>query len=329
MKKVSIIVPVYNIEKYIGKCLNSLVNQTLKDIEIIIVNDGSLDNSDVVINNYKKRYADKIVYIKKKNGGLSDARNTGISYAKGEYIACVDGDDYVTETMYEKLYNSAKKENADLVECNFYNEYPNKLVGKIIKPYDLKEILIKSRYNAWNKIIKRELLEIYNIRYPISLQYEDVEYFCKLVPYVRKIAFIEEPLYYYVQRDGSIVHIYDERTKNIFTILDNILMFYKGKGFYEKYKDQLEYVFIKTILGGSFFRMVKIHDKNTRIQILYENWEYLNNKFPNWKKNETLRNNKTLKNMFFRSVNATTYYWYAKLYNFLFSTKKCLAGAKK
>ena len=128
MPKVSVIVPVYNVEKYIDKCLESLVNQTLKDIEIIIVNDGSTDNSIKIVEEYKEKYKNKIIYLEKENGGLSDARNYGIQYAKGEYIAFLDSDDYVDRKMYEKLYNKAIENNSDIVECDFYWKYTNKLI---------------------------------------------------------------------------------------------------------------------------------------------------------------------------------------------------------
>ena len=136
MKKVSVIVPFYNVEKYIDRCLNSLVNQTLEDIEIIIVNDGSKDNSETIAKEYSSKYKDKIIYLEKENGGLSDARNYAIPYATGEYIAFLDSDDYVEVNMYEQMYEKAKKENADIVECDFLWEYPNEKIeskGKIYK----------------------------------------------------------------------------------------------------------------------------------------------------------------------------------------------------
>ena len=153
MPKVSVIVPVYNVEKYIEKCLNSLVNQTLKDIEIIIVNDGSKDNSDKIIKIYQEKY-DNIIYLTKKNGGLSDARNYGIPYAKGEYIAFLDSDDYVENDIYEKMYNKAKENNSDYVECDFIWEYPNKSIIDKGEEYTGKhEMLQKIRVVAWNKLI--------------------------------------------------------------------------------------------------------------------------------------------------------------------------------
>ena len=116
MPKVSIIVPFYNVEKYIEKCLQTLVDQTLEDIEIILVNDGSKDKTIDIVKKYQEMYPTKIVYLEKANGGLSDARNYAIPYAKGEYIAFLDSDDYVETTMYQEMYEIAKKENSDMVE---------------------------------------------------------------------------------------------------------------------------------------------------------------------------------------------------------------------
>ena len=126
MPKVSVIVPVYNVEKYIEKCANSLINQTLSDIEIIFVNDGSTDGSIQIIEQYENNFKEKVKCVSKDNGGLSSARNYGIPYATGEYIAFLDSDDYVELDMYETMYNKAKEDDFDMVECDFIWEYPNK-----------------------------------------------------------------------------------------------------------------------------------------------------------------------------------------------------------
>jgi glycosyltransferase involved in cell wall biosynthesis len=313
MTKVSIIVPVYNVEKYIDKCLFSLVNQTLTGIQIIIVNDGSEDASEDIIMDYQRRYSDKITYVKKKNGGLSDARNVGIQYAIGEYIGCTDGDDYAEITMFEKMYNEAKRINADLVACDYYHEYPNKIIPKTGEIYNREDILIKAKVSAWNKIIKSEIVKDTGIQYPIGLRYEDVEYFYKIALHIKKIGFVKEPLYYYVQRENSICHIQSEKNKDIFKILENVLVYYKKMGVYDQYEDQLEYVYLQELLGGTFFRIVKISDKNLRNRILIENWRKLNDTFPNWKKNKILQSRITLKDMYFKSINSFIYGIYSKL----------------
>ena len=161
MVKVSVIVPVYNVEKYIRKCMESLVNQTLKEIEIIVVNDGTKDNSMNIVKEFKEKYPDKIVCLEKENGGLSDARNFAIPFAKGEYIAFLDSDDYVEKNMYEDMYELAKKENSDMVECDFFWEYPDKIKEDIGVIYNCKkEMLEKVRVVAWNKLIKRDILVV-------------------------------------------------------------------------------------------------------------------------------------------------------------------------
>ena len=203
MPKVSVIVPVYNTENYIEKCLNSLVNQTLEDLEIIVVNDGSTDNSENVLDKFIENYPDKIKYYKKENGGLSDARNFGLNYAKGEYIGFVDSDDYIDISMYEKMYNLAKKEDAGIVECDFKWVYPDKnKIDTGIEYKNKEDFFTNSRVMVCNKIIKKEVIN--NITFPKGLRYEDVEFFYKLLPSVNKISVLKEPLYYYIQRETSI-----------------------------------------------------------------------------------------------------------------------------
>ena len=317
MPKVSIIVPIYNVEMYIEKCLETLVNQTLKDIEIILVNDGSKDGSAEIAKKYLEKYPEKIVYLEKENGGLSDSRNYGLPHAKGEYIAFLDSDDYVEENMYEEMYELAKKEDSDMVQCNFYWEYPDKNKKKIgeLKQYsNKKEMLVKTRVEAWNKLIKREILvKNPEIRFPKGLRYEDVEFTYKLIPYVEKISILNKPFIHYIQRGNSISNTQNERTKEIFDVLDNVIKYYKEKNLYEEYKEQLEYVYVKTVLCRSLLRMVKINDKDIKSQLLKRTWENVNTKFPEWKKNPILKKNKSLKDLYLKTTNKITYKIYCKI----------------
>lgn len=317
MPKVSIIVPIYNVEGYIEKCLETLVNQTLEDIEIILVNDGSTDNSELIAKRFFEKYPEKIVYLEKENGGLSDARNYGIPYSKGEYIAFLDSDDYVEKNMYEEMYELAKRENSDMVQCNFYWEYPDKNKRKIadLKEYsDKKEMLVKTRVEAWNKLIRREIL-IRNseIRFPKGLRYEDVEFTYKLVPYVEKVSILNKPFIHYIQRGNSISNTQNERTKEIFDVLDNVIEFYKEKNLYEEYKEELEYVYVKTAFCRSLFRMVKIQEESIQSQLLDKTWEKVNTKFPDWKKNCILKKNKSLKDLYLKTINKATYKIYCTI----------------
>ena len=306
MPKVSLIIPVYNVENYIEKCLNSVVNQTLKDMEVIIVNDGSKDLSKQKIQKYLEKYP-WIKYLEKENGGLSDARNYGMPYATGKYIAFLDSDDYVEKTMYEEMYNIAEKENADMVDCDFVWEYPNrkrKDIGEIYKTK--KEMIEKCRVVAWNKIIKREILEKTKIKFPVGLRYEDMEFFYKLVPYINKVSFIKKCFVHYVQRENSIANTQNVRTKEIFIILDNIISYYKEKGLYDEYRDELEYIYVKFLLCSSLKRISKIAEKKERKQAQKETWDNINKKFPNWRKNSILKK-KNLKNLYIKSNNKVTF----------------------
>ena len=317
MPKVSIIVPVYNVEKYIEKCLESLVNQTLEDIEIIVVNDGTKDNSKEKILQYLEKNPQKIVYLEKENGGLSDARNYGMKVAKGEYIAFLDSDDYIEKNMYEEMYKKAKEENSDMVECDFLWEYLNsekkvikqkKDIGKIYE--SKKQMLVDVRVVAWNKIIKREILEKTKIQFPVGLRYEDVEFTYKLIPHLNKVSFVKKCFIHYVQRKESIANTQNARTKEIFTVLENVIDYYKKNKWYEEYEKELEYIYTRFLLCSSLKRMCKIEDKKERKIALDKTWEKLNNKFPKWKKNEILNKNTNMKNLYIKSVNKITYKMY-------------------
>ena len=314
MYKVSVIVPIYNVEKYIKKCLNSLVNQTLQEIQIILVNDGSKDKSGEIAKEYAQMYKNKILYLEKENGGLSDARNYGIPYAEGEYIAFIDSDDYIDENAYEEMYDKAKKENSDYVECDFIWEYPNKNKIDRYKEYtDLKEMFKNVRVVAWNKLIKKEIILKNNLYFPKGLRYEDVEFTYKLIPFVNKFAYVNKPFIHYVQREGSIANVQNERTAEIFTVLDNVIEFYKKNNIYEKYRDELEYNYARYLLCSSLKRMCKIKDKSIREKLLTESWERLNSNFPNWKENVILKTVNIGKNKYMRTVNKSTYKIYSKI----------------
>ena len=311
MPKVSIIVPFYNVEGYIEKCLETLVNQTLQEIEIILVNDGSKDRSINIVQKFLQRYPDKIVYLEKENGGLSDARNFGILHSKGEYIAFLDSDDYVEKGMYQKMYELAKKENSDMVQCNFYWEYPDKRkIGKMIEYDNKNKMLENARVEAWNKLIKREILEKANIQFPKGYQYEDVEFTYKLIPFIERVSFIKEPLVHYIQREGSISNSQNERTMEIFDVLEHVIDFYKENNIYNKYSTELEYIYVRYAFSSSLRRIMKIPNEELKDKLIEETWKKVHEKFPNWKNNEILKKNKTLKNLYLRTINKTTYSLY-------------------
>lgn len=210
--KVSIIVPVYNVELYLEKCLLSLVNQTLKQIEILVINDGSKDDSQKIINEFQQKYPTKIFGFSKENGGLSDARNFGIDRAKGEYFGFVDSDDYVSETMFEEMYNLAKKHNAEMAICNIQkvNEEGN-ITQKLTQlPGFSEEIVLEDHlsvfsdisYFACNKIFKRDLFN--EKRFKKGIYFEDIELIPQLLLECNVLAFTPNFHYQYLERQDSI-----------------------------------------------------------------------------------------------------------------------------
>lgn len=318
MVKVSVIVPAYNVENYIERCLESLVNQTLKETEIIVVNDGSTDGTKQKIEAFLSKYPDKIRYLEKQNGGLSDARNYGIPYAQGKYIGFVDSDDYVELNMFEEMYKKAEEENSDMVECDFIWEYPNKQrvdKGRIYS--NKKEAFIYARVVAWNKLIRKETLKKANIQFPKGLRYEDTEFFYKLLPSLQKISFVKTPMVHYIQRENSIANTQNERVKEIFEIWQNIFKFYKENNLFEEYKNEIEYTYARFLLCSSLLRIVKVANKNTRKELEQRTWRELNQNFPNWKKNPILKKEKGAKNSYMKIVNKTNYKIFCKIFEIL------------
>lgn len=200
MKKidVSVIIPVYNAEKYIEKCIESVLNQTLENIEIILVNDGSTDCSQEILERYKKKFPNKVKLITQKNKGVMEARIEGYNHASGEYIAFLDNDDFVEDTMYEKLYKKAKTDNLDMVICN-YHFYPKPIKEKQ-KWFNRYEGVIDWRFVnkntlLWNRIIKKEYLEQINVVQLFRKMGEAS--FMLLLINTKSVDTIEEKLYYY------------------------------------------------------------------------------------------------------------------------------------
>ena len=308
MPKVSIIVPVYNVEKYLDRCLDSLVNQTLQEIEIIVINDSTPDQSQIIIDKYMNLYPNKVFSYIKPNGGLSDARNYGMSKMKGDYFGFVDGDDYVEYSMFEKLYERATQEDADVTTCDFYWTYPNRLQRATDGPYtNERELLTKMMPTVWNKLYKKSWFDSLDIKFPVGLRYEDSSFSIRLAPFIRKLAYVNEPLVYYVQRQDSITYTQNSKVGDMLTVFNDIFEFYQKHNLYDQYQSELEYLTLKYFLGSSFLRAAQIQDKNTRKAILKEGWDLLNKRFPTWRKNQYLLSQKDKKHLYYRYTNKSIY----------------------
>lgn len=308
MIKVSIIVPVYNVEKYLKKCLDSLVNQSLKAVEIIVVNDGSTDSSQKIIDLYDDKYPN-IIALTKKNGGLSDARNYGMRYASGEYIGFVDSDDYVELNMYELMYQKAKEDDCDIVECDLFHDYADGRDEEYgIEYYDKKMMLMMGRSVVWNKIYRRTWLESTGVKFLKGLIYEDVAFYSMIVPYINRISYVNIPLIHYVQRRNSLNNVSSIKTIQILEILKRIKSYYMERNLYGEYHRELEFLTSRIILCSSFLRMVKIPSRKERNAALHESWMMLNQMYPEWKKNKYLKSLKSRNGYFMKMMNGATYW---------------------
>lgn len=211
MAKVSIIIPVYNVESYLRRCLDSVVNQTLKDIEIILVNDGSTDGSLAICEEYAKN-DDRIKIVTRKNGGLSAARNTGLEHATSEYIGFIDSDDWVDTNFFEELYKTATENDCDIAFGDIVRKGEKKhkirlniQKVEIAETFEDKLALAQGIKNpgVWNKIYKRYLFD--NLRFEEGIYYEDGEFTIKVMHKCNKVASVPNIYYYYFVNPTSIV----------------------------------------------------------------------------------------------------------------------------
>lgn len=208
---ISIIIPAYNIKAYIGRCLDGLLNQTYKRLEIIVVSDGSTDGTNDVIKEYAQR-DERIKYVFKENTGVSDTRNVGLDIATGDYIGFIDGDDYMEPNMFEILLSNALKYDADISHCGYQMVFPSRVeyyygTDKLCEfdQYQGLEAIIKADLvepGIWNKLYKREIVE--QIRFDTRLvENEDFLYNVQAFKECKKSVFVDKPLYHYILRTNS------------------------------------------------------------------------------------------------------------------------------
>ena len=285
MIKVSVIVPVYGVEKYIVKCIDSIVKQNLKDIEIIVVNDGTKDNSIKLIEeNFND---DRIKIFNKKNGGLASARNYGIKKAKGKYLFFVDSDDFIDECL-EEMYNEAEKNKADLVICDYYKyfETGEKTHIPIIPFFEDNNYKCSctSMPGAVCKLVKRNIVIENNIEFFEKHYFEDnaiMPYLCALC---KNFVYINKPYYYYLQRDGSILNQqnYNKKWEDIFPALTNLYNCFKDNNMLEEYHRELEYIYIEYLLHAANLKFIDYKEGIPNIKKISK---IMKEKFPKWRSN--------------------------------------------
>ncbi len=296
--KVSIVVPIYNLEKYIPRCLDALVNQTLEDIEILCVDDGSKDSAPKIIEDYKKRYPNKVKTFHKENGGEWSARTYGLKKAVGEYVGFIDSDDVPEVTWAEKLYTAAKKNDADIAFSGYdrIDLDTEKVVSTEMTQYGTmnKEVdwnddfIVYANPSLWNKLYRREIVK--DLEFLPFRGCNDTLFLIHSYMYgAKKLAFIPDVLYHYYLRSSSQIHNMNEKDiENLKKYLLVTKEHCKELGKYEECRDNLaSMAFLHLAISWAFMLS---YDKSVKMtEALKGITEYLNENFPEWKNNKNYK----------------------------------------
>lgn len=336
--KMSIIVPVYNNEKDLKRCLDSLTGQTLEDIEIIIINDGSTDSSAAIIREYQEREPKKIKLIDKENEGVSAARNDGIKAAAGEYLGFVDSDDYVDADFAELMYKAASEKDADVVICPITYE-----TGSVVKkrfysrtrfgrkaaedPY----ILIRSNAYSPNKFVRRKYFQESGFRFE-NHAYEDSALWYNVLLTANRVECVNIPFYHYITtRSDSATNIVDDKIYDIFLSTDSIISFFKEHGAFEELHDTVEFLCLRHI-----FKRIETchasHSGKTGRRFAEKAVNYLDENFPDWRESSFFikegmdpesEQYKAKKKLAYIKTHALTLKMYASGISFSFMLRDC------
>lgn len=283
---VTVVVPVYNVEAYLRPCLDSIEQQTFRDFEAILVNDGSTDGCLPILQEYVERN-ENFLLIDQENKGLGEVRNVGIRQARGEYIAFVDSDDILRKDYLERMYAEIKKQDADIVCCEYKFQMPNgfrfRIYPGMYSVSDEKKAIsrlmrdITLHHFSWNKLYKRSLFTQNGIRFP-SMCFEDIATTARVFYYARKIAFIPQPLYYYVQRSSSIMHnISYKRLQEHINSAAILRAFFEQTGEYEKYQHAVNQC-VAVVRSHVVFDLITMHLQN-RMPGTGRDLEYIKEQF--------------------------------------------------
>ncbi len=256
--KVSVIIPVYNTKDYLRKCLDSLLAQTIDEIEILAVDDGSTDGTTDLLKEYADKHPERIKAFYKENGGQGSARNLALQYAKGEYLGFVDSDDWVDLDMYEKMYEKAKQDNADIVICDITDHYPTYDVYHHSSTFTDKFSVTPS---ACNKIFRSDVIG--DIKFPEGIWYEDFEFTTKNLMCTDNISVIHKDFYHCHCREVSTMSNNNaKKNMDMLTVLSDLESFVKERGIEQKHRETLEYLYIDHVLITTINRLQRQQNKD-------------------------------------------------------------------
>ncbi|MDO4990228.1 MAG: glycosyltransferase [Eubacteriales bacterium] len=294
MCRLSIVVPVYNIEPYLAKCLDSLISENASGYEIIVVNDGSTDGSGAIAEAYRARFPSLITVISTENHGLGAARNLGLERASGEYVLFVDSDDYLAPGAVEEIL-AHLEDGFDLCIFDSVSVAPDGRELDYVRGCKREGSLRLSEYpgllleipNAWNKIYRRSFFLEQDIRFPSRVWFEDLRTVLKLYYFADRIDYVPRAWYRYLIRPGSITNTKNAaRNLEIIDAVDDVLGFFRSKGCYGKYRDELEYLaFHSQFLTSS----VRANLADWKSPVQEELMQDFLNKFPDFRENPYVR----------------------------------------
>lgn len=301
MALVSIIVPVFNSHDYLKECINSVISQTFRDIEIIIINDGSTDDSEKIVKEFIKMDS-RIFYMRRDNKGISFTRNQGIQLATGKYIMFLDSDDYLEKNACQALVECIEATNADMVVCDFYQGDEQKTEVVKLKQFggtnlqQCPNMIFDINSSPWNKIYSKRFLLENNITFPVGLKYEDAYFVLKAIARASKICQVNSPLIHYRVHLGSETTVMNEHVFDIFEILKMINTEFEN----EDHQEILDYVEFFNINRLTVYNLQQIYQKDKELakKFVDESFAFLNKNFPHWSKNKMfISHNHILKRM--------------------------------
>lgn len=279
-KKVSLIIPVYNVRDYLRKCLDSVVAQTYSNLEVVIVNDGSPDDSLEIIQQYTEKYPHFYCYTI-ENRGQGGARNYGIAQSTGDYLAFLDSDDYLAEDCIEKLVEALESTDSDMAVCGNYdvtetgqvlNTFRNCYKKAVTDVFSEPEILL-NRVCPWGKLYKRELLD--GLEFVTRVWYEDMRLIPKIYLRAKKVVFIDDPLVYYVYRQGSTMNNQNcQKNLEVIVAFEDLRSYYREQGQYDRFQNVLEFMVIEHIAVSGVGRVAMANGQEKK-QVLQKLQDYL------------------------------------------------------
>ena len=329
--KVSVIVPVYNVEKYLERCLDSLVHQTLDDIEVIVINDGSTDGSQYIIDEFEQKYSQKIKSKTIENGGVANARNVALDLAQGEFVGFVDSDDYVELSMFEDLYNEAKESQGDISVCGYYTETNHFVVSRQLgqlEEYNQSllenpNILVAGTPYLWNKIFKREIIEKNHLRFEKFKIFEDLLFTYQVFLKSGKIVKVDKSLYYYIkEREGSATAQFSIKFADVFPVMKRLKEYYKMDKNYPVFAEYITYTAIHHIYLR-FPTKIDVPAIKLKYKYITLAFTFLDKEFPDW------RENFYFKKFRYKKSKGAIYWTYKSLMQRIEKNRKKIKKARK